>query len=268
MGEWEEKMIAGTRSGRTRFRRAALLGFFAVLCLQGCGQKKEKSGTPEVDTVSLDPDEMTITSEDESTRTVQGISSVLPVFTTSTGTPAEGMEKLNEILESARNDYAVDLSSDRKLMMTHTDVTSGSQVLQITYYQTEYTTSLTGKIEKKRNLCSLAYDIRSDEAITPVEALESTGMTGIELSQLVSDDFSQLGEEGELHSTDMQGFLLDEDGNVTKIYMKLETDRDEDEYEEEFFVVDPKTGTMSRLSWPEDLVSAENVIDAAAGLSE
>ncbi|MGN1024194.1 MAG: hypothetical protein ACI4OJ_11890 [Lachnospiraceae bacterium] len=239
----------------------AFLLIFAA-AMTGCAKTGKKPGTPKLDTISLEADTMQLETREDATVEKTGIASSLPSFTTSTGVPTEGMEKLNEIVESAEKDYQVDLSSDKKLMMIHTDESTVDSYLQATYYQTEYVTTLTGRVKETRNLCSLAYRISDDTPITAVEALDSTGITGVELSQKVSDGYAALGLSGSLHSTNMQGFELDESGKVTKIYMKLEIDDGGEDYEEAFYVFDPATETMTELSWPGDLSGAEFDPDA------
>ena len=243
----------------------ALLLLFAA-AVAGCAKIGKKPGTPKLETIPLEADTMQLETGEDTDVEETGIASSLPSFTTSTGVPAEGMEKLNEIAESAEKDYQVDLSSDKKLMMIHTDESTSDSYLQATYYQTEYVTTLTGRVKQTRNLCSLAYQIADDTPITAVEALDSTGITGVELSQKVSDGYTALGLSGSLHSTNMQGFALDDDGNVTKIYMKLEIDDGGEDYDEAFYVFDPATETMTALSWPKDLGAAE--FDPAAVQSE
>lgn len=236
---------------------AALLGLSAAVLLAGCGKKSKEPGTPVLNTISLEKDSMQVETEEGKSTVETGIASILPEFSTSTGVQTEEMTKLNEILESIEKDYEVDLSSDRKLMMLHTDTASSDAYLQTTVYQTEFVTTLTGRVRRIRNLCSLAYRISDNTPITAVEALDSTGMTGVLLSQKVSDAFAAMGIDGSLHSTNMQGFLLDAEGKVEKIYMKLEIDTGEEDCAEAFTVFDPSTMTMTALSWPEDLTSAE-----------
>ena len=250
--------------GKNRYHRmgscpgiAAILGLCAAAVITGCGKKSKAPGSPVLNTISLEKDSMQVETGEDETVEETGIASSLPEFTTTTGVPTEGMSKLNEILESIEKDYEVDLSSDRKLMMLHTDTDNSDAYLQTTLYQTEYVTTLTGRVRKTGNLCSLAYRIADDTPVTAVEALDSTGITGVLLSQKVSDAFDALGLSGSLHSTNMQGFLLDAEGNVEKIYMKLEIDTGEEDYAEAFYVFDPAAMTMTELAWPDDLSAAE-----------
>ena len=101
------------------------------------------------------------------------------------------------------------------------------------------------------NLTTLAADNRTGEPVTCKEALEKTGMSGVDLSLQVGRLVQENEIRGELLSTEMQGFRLGEDGNVEEIYMKLilKTGTEEEEStEEHFFSYVPGTDTLVRLS--------------------
>ncbi|MDO5131766.1 MAG: hypothetical protein Q4D81_02150 [Eubacteriales bacterium] len=87
------------------------------------------------------------------------------------------------------------------------------------------------------NLVSLAADETEGQPITCKEALERTGMTGVDLSLQVGKLAMESGLRGDLTATEMQGFRIDENGEVVEIYMKLTTEvrEDEDPRDEEHF---------------------------------
>ena len=106
------------------------------------------------------------------------------------------------------------------------------------------------------DLVTLGVDMREEVPITCKEALEKTGLTGVDLSLAVGRLAQESGIRGELTSTEMQGFRLDENGDVREIYMKLiletVTENGEQEEitttEEQFFSYDPKENKLVRLS--------------------
>ena len=71
------------------------------------------------------------------------------------------------------------------------------------------------------NIMTLAADEKNALPITSKEALQMTNMTGVDLSLKVGKLTKESGIRGELLSTEMQGFRIDEDGAVKEIYMKL-----------------------------------------------
>ena len=105
------------------------------------------------------------------------------------------------------------------------------------------------------DLMTLAVDEALQEPLTCKEALERTGMSGVDLSLAVGrlaqeeERAGRLG--GELSSTEMQGFLLGVDGRVAEIYMKLTMDVEDGEKkrtEEHFFSYLPDEERMESLS--------------------
>ena len=87
------------------------------------------------------------------------------------------------------------------------------------------------------NLVTLGADNRTGEPVTCKEALEKTEMSGVDLSLQVGRLAQESGNRGKLLSTEMQGFFMDEEGNIQEIYMKLtlRTGEGEEEKEEEHF---------------------------------
>lgn len=101
------------------------------------------------------------------------------------------------------------------------------------------------------NLVSLCADEKQGLPITCKEALEKTGMTGVDLSLRVGRLQKEMKIRGELSSTEMQGFRIDESGKVTEIYMKLimKVVKGEQTIEEEhFFSYYPDEEKLVRLS--------------------
>lgn len=101
------------------------------------------------------------------------------------------------------------------------------------------------------NLVSMCADKKNGLPITCKEALEMTGMTGVDLSLHVGRLQKEMQTRGELFSTEMQGFRIDENGKVTEIYMKLIMKVEEGEQtieEEHFFSYYPEEEKLVRLS--------------------
>ena len=75
------------------------------------------------------------------------------------------------------------------------------------------------------NIMTLAADEKEGMPVTCKEALEKTGMSGVELSlragRLAKEKFAEEKIPGEISSTEMQGFLIDEEGRIREVYMKL-----------------------------------------------
>lgn len=101
------------------------------------------------------------------------------------------------------------------------------------------------------NLMTLAADEKESLPVTCREALERTQMTGVDLSLRVGKLEQESEVRGKLQSTEMQGFRIDENGEVAEIYMKLSllTGEGEKETEEEhFFSYDLKEEILVSLS--------------------
>ena len=101
------------------------------------------------------------------------------------------------------------------------------------------------------NLISLCADEKQGLPVTCKEALEMTGLTGVDLSLRVGRLQKEMKIRGELSSTEMQGFRIDESGKVTEIYMKLimkVTEGEQTIEEEHFFSYFPDEEKLVRLS--------------------
>lgn len=115
------------------------------------------------------------------------------------------------------------------------------------------------KTEEKKtvlnNILTLAADEKEGMPITCKEALDNTGMSGVELSlkvgRLAKEKFAKENIAGEISSTEMQGFVIDEEGRISEIYMKLtlEVEKNEDnKREEHFFSYIPGDEKLVKLS--------------------
>lgn len=101
------------------------------------------------------------------------------------------------------------------------------------------------------NLISLCADEKQGLPVTCKEALEMTGLTGVDLSLRVGRLQKEMKIRGELSSTEMQGFRIDENGKVTEIYMKLimkVTEGEQTIEEEHFFSYFPDEEKLVRLA--------------------
>lgn len=182
----------------------------------------------------------------------------LPLFTTTTGEPLSEMDDLNEKVKSVSAQYDAAESKDYKKMSVTSTAVRTKRYLQATIYMITYESSWLNEKsalkEKDRNLCSLAYDVQNDRPILCEDALEMTGMTGVELSESMEDAFREGELKGQLRSTEMQGFLLDHDGSVRSIFMKLTyTPEGSNETETVFVSFDPDTKKVTKLGFPESM---------------
>lgn len=101
------------------------------------------------------------------------------------------------------------------------------------------------------NLVTLAVDEKEGLPVTCKEALERTGMSGVDLSLRVGKLAQEKKLRGEISTMEMQGFKLDEEGGVSEVYMKLEMGikgEEETKTEEHFFSYDPKEESLVKLS--------------------
>lgn len=101
------------------------------------------------------------------------------------------------------------------------------------------------------DLVTLCADEKQGVSITCREALERTGLTGVELSLQVGELVQKSGMKGELSTTEMQGFRIDDGGSVSEIYMKVRMEvvnADTTVQEEHFFSFDPEKKALTKLS--------------------
>ena len=115
-------------------------------------------------------------------------------------------------------------------MLSYVNPVKGYPQVTVVWY-------VSGENTRDYNLMTLGADEKNSLPITSREALEMTGITGVDLSLKVGKLAQEAGIRGVLQSTEMQGFNINEEGRVSEIFMKL-TSRVEDgetETEEEHF---------------------------------
>lgn len=243
-----------------KFVRAALAALMGMM-LAGCGAGSASAedtalsaGMARVElTGDTQPDGFAAAVGEEVTAlsTYTDETSWLPSFGYSDGTESEAMEELNDTVQEISDAYQEALSDDGTYSVIYAEDGSTGPYMAATIYETSWKETLTGGLKCEKNLTTLAYDQDTDTAITSVEALESTGMTGVELSQEVESLYGQDNDASLLHSTEMQGFALDADGKVTEIYMKLEVEdgTSEDGTKILFYLFDPDKESLTPLAF-------------------
>ncbi len=139
-------------------------------------------------------------------------------FVTESGESTRAMEDLNAETESLQELYEKVKEEDDGVSFVEirSYIMPTTRFLQVTTTYCEYPTYGTWG-----DLMTLAYDTKTDTAITAREALEMSGYTGDQLSTSVHKAFVKAGLSGQIESTEMEGFELDDTGKVTAIYMKL-----------------------------------------------
>lgn len=219
-------------SRRWLTRRGLAAACLVAGLLAGCGQTKAPSG----------PVTLTVTDEG---------------FLSYAGGGAEDeeeIERLNAEIQVLVDEYRETLDdTDRKWTVT-SEITSGDRILQGTIYITKEETSLLSGDTSSRQLASFAYDTETHTGYTAQDALEADPLTGVELSTNVKQAFNVLEPGAELLTTEMQGFVLNDDATTEFIYMRIESDADpEDGVEtpiEQFYLYDPSVDAMAALDWP------------------
>ena len=129
-------------------------------------------------------------------------------------------------------------------MLSYVDYVKGYPQVTVMWYILDDTTRI-------YNIMTLGADEKNSLPITSKEALEMTGMSGVDLSLKVGKLSKDSGIRGELLSTEMQGFRIDEEGKVKEIYMKLimEIKKENETVEEEhFFSYIPEEEKLEKLS--------------------
>lgn len=165
----------------------------------------------------------------------------LPQFVTESGESTKALEDLNEELNTIRDRYEeIRKQDDGTWMEIRSFVTQNDRYLQVTTAWNTYPTYGT-----QGDLMTLAYDKQTDTAIRCGDALVMTGLTGDQLSQDVNRAYVSSGMAGEVQYTGMEGFVLEEDGTVSEIYMKLRIKEEQaDVPYEAFFSYDPVKQTI------------------------
>lgn len=103
---------------------------------------------------------------------------------------------------------------------------------------------------RRYELVTLCADEKNKLSITCREALEMTGMSGVDLSLKVGKLSRSPKIRGRLAGTQMQGFCINESGEVEEIYMKLTLGverQDEETFEEHFYSYHVKEEALERL---------------------
>lgn len=227
---------------------AVLTAAGCILLMAGCGSRDRKAETAPAENAVAESAQIRIETESENVQ--------LPYFTNDADDPTPAMDELNEEVEEVRRDSEDARSKDDETYTVVTQADSGDRILQATMAMTDDWITLTGRERTERNLKSLAYDKQTDTAITCVEALEQAGISGVSLSQSVEEALLALEKtdasyQGNLRSTEMQGFTLDDAGNLQTIDMKLEIDTGEEDLSQFFFVYNPADAALTPYVWPD-----------------
>lgn len=166
----------------------------------------------------------------------------------------EEVERLNHEIEHLIDEYHETLGDENRTWTVTCQVNSTDRILQGTIYITKEEISLLGISEDTRQLASFAYDTQEHHGYTAQDTLETDPLTGVELSTKVQQAFSVLEPNAELLSTEMQGFLLNDDATTQFFYMRVEEDPDTEDPDndtyERFYLYDPVVDAMAELAWP------------------
>lgn len=150
------------------------------------------------------------------------------------------LEKLNIEVDDLKERY-LDETADGKQFWIRTYVSQNTEVLQCTICWFEEHPILGNNY----NMMTLAYNTKTGDALTSKDALDSMNIDGVELSINVGRAFKNSGINGQLDETNMQGFVMDSNGNVTEVYMKLTVLMEEDEEpEQHFFIYNDEEETL------------------------
>ncbi len=205
-----------------------LLGL--VLALTGCEKKVSSNVFIEVKSLENDANTEEFTSD-------------IPRFVSTDKDVQKELEYVNDELQNLEDTYYK--SRDKELKMwIKSYLADTEQIQQVTVCWFEEHPILGDDY----NMMSLAYNKKNGEIITSKEALELTGITGVDLTTNVAKLFKSLHTSLNLEETEMQGFLMDEEGNVTSIFMKLVALNENDEYEQHFYQYDFNSDTLVPVS--------------------
>ena len=169
----------------------------------------------------------------------------IPEFVSENEEVSRNLKELNKKCQSLKKiaDKEEEKGSHME-MLSYVDYVKGYPQVTVVWFILDETTRL-------YNIMTLGADEKNSIPITSKEALEKTGMSGVDLSLKVGKLSKDSGIRGELLSTEMQGFRIDEEGNVKEIYMKLimgikkETEMTEEEH---FFSYIPEEEKLEKLS--------------------
>ena len=149
---------------------------------------------------------------------------MVPKFMTSDGSDWAPVNELNRQVESLENLYlSAKADEDHSFILESYPDSSNPDFLQVTLYSEEsYGT------ESEANLLSLVYDRDQGVILRNQDALTMAGITGVQVSSAVGKAYPSFRrDEDELHSTEVQGFAMDENGKVSDFYVKLFIDTEE-----------------------------------------
>lgn len=133
-------------------------------------------------------------------------------------------------------------------MRSYIHSVEGYPQVTVVWYVSEDTTRL-------YDMMTLAADEKNSEPVTCKEALEKTGLSGVDLSLKIGKLAGEAGIRGDLQTMEMQGFRLDEKGQVAQIFMKLtlkvtegEEDNLQEHTEEHYFSWVPGEDKLESMS--------------------
>lgn len=164
------------------------------------------------------------------------------------------IDRLNHDIEELIEEYHDTLDDEERTWTVCSTLDSTEHILQGTIYISKDETSLLSGAQTSGQLASFAYDVQNHLGFTAQDALESDPLTGVELSTKVQQAFSVLEPGAELISTEMQGFVLNDDATTHFLYMRIEEEPDPenpgDLPVERFYLYDPAVDAMAELEWP------------------
>lgn len=175
----------------------------------------------------------------------------IPKFMTADGSDWRPVNELNDQVLELENLYlGASTDPNHSFVLKSYPASSNPDYLQVTICTSEsYDTT------REDNLCSLVYDQDRGSIIRNQDALDLAGISGVEVSQAVGKAYPsfRLGED-KLHSTEVQGFYIDEEGKIADFYVKLFIDTQiSEEYPEGkyelFYVYHTEDGSVSPLSF-------------------
>ena len=176
---------------------------------------------------------------------------MVPKFMTTDGSDWAPVNELNRQVENLENLYlSAKADEDHSFFLESYPVSSNPDYLQVTLYTLEsYDT------ESEANLASLVYDQDKGIILRNQDALTMAGISGVQVSSAIGKAYPSFRRgEDELHSTEVQGFYIDDNGNVADFYVKLfidteATDEHPDGKYELFYVYHAKDGSISPFSF-------------------
>lgn len=213
-----------------KINRGLVLLFLALL-LSGCTEKHTPNVSIEMITLDKGDDGEVM----------------VPKFMTSDGSDWAPVNDLNRQVLNLENLYLnAQADQDHSFILESYPDSSNPDYLQVTLYTEESYGS-----ESEANLLSLVYDQNQGIILRNQDALTMAGITGVQVSSAVGKAYPSFQKEGdELHSTEVQGFTIDENGKVADFYVKLfidteETDLHPDGKYELFYVYHTEDGSVA-----------------------